>query len=124
MCIRDSGKGHPRGSGSYARVLGRYVRDEGVVELMDALWRMTIAPARRLETRVPALRNTGRMRIGGDAYLTLFDPETVIDRATYTDGAVASDGIEYVLVNGIPVVDDGQLVKNVRPGRPVRAGKY
>ena len=52
-----------------------------------------------------------------------FDPETVIDRATYTDGAVASDGIEYVLVNGIPIVDGGKLVENVRPGRPVRANQ-
>jgi dihydroorotase len=120
--IRD-GKGHPRGSGSYARVLGRYVREEGVVELMDALRRMTIAPAHRLETRVPAMRNKGRMRIGADADFTLFDPETVIDRATYTDGAVASDGIEYVLVNGIPIVDGGKLVENVRPGRPVRVSQ-
>ena len=117
--IRD-GKGHPRGSGSYARVLGRYVREEGVVNLMDALRRMTIAPARRLETRVPAMRNKGRMRIGADADFTLFDPETVIDRATYTHGAVASDGFEYVLVNGVPVVDRGKLVEGVRPGRPVR----
>jgi dihydroorotase len=87
---------------------------------MDALRRMTIAPARRLETRVPAMRNKGRMRIGADADFTLFDPETVIDRATYTHGAVASDGFEYVLVNGVPVVDRGKLVEGVRPGRPVR----
>ena len=99
------------------------MREEGVVELMDALRRMTIAPAHRLETRVPAMRNKGRMRIGADADFTLFDPETVIDRATYADGAVASDGIEYVLVNGIPIVDGGKLVEDVRPGRPVRANQ-
>ena len=85
---------------------------------------MTIEPARRLEARVPAMRTKGRIYAGADADLTVFDPETVIDRATYTNGAVPSEGFRYVLVNGVPIVDNGRFVEGVRPGRPIRVGKH
>ena len=114
--------GHPRGAGTFAKVLGRYVREQGALELMDALRKMTIEPARRLEAWVPALRNKGRIRVGSDADITVFDPETVIDRATYIYGSIPSDGIEYVLVNGVLVVDGGEVVEGFRPGRAVRVG--
>ena len=120
----ENGRGHPRGSGSYARVLGRYVREEGILNLMDALRRMTIEPARRLEARVPAMQTKGRIYAGADADITIFDPGTVIDRATYTNGAVPSEGFRYVLVNGVPIVDGGRFVENVRPGRPIRVGEH
>ncbi len=58
--------------------------------------------------------------MGSDADITVFDPETVIDRATYIDGSIPSDGIEYVLVNGVLVVDGGEVVEGVKPGRAVR----
>ena len=122
MVASDGGIGHPRGAGTFAKVLGRYVREQGALDLMDALGRMTIQPARRLEAWVPALRNKGRIRVGSDADITVFDPGTVIDRATYLDGSIPSDGIEYVIVNGVVVVDGGELVEGVRPGRAVRAG--
>ena len=116
-----NGRGHPRSSGSYSRVLGKYVREEGVLTLMDALRKMTIEPARRLEARVPAMRDKGRVRVGADADLTVFDPVTVIDRSTYTDATIPPEGIPYVLVNGVLVVDGGELVPGVRPGLAVRA---
>ncbi len=122
MVASDGGTGHPRGAGTFAKILGRYVRELGVLELMDALGRMTIQPARRLESWVPALRNKGRIRVGADADITVFDAATVIDRATYLDGSIPSDGIEYVIVNGVLVVDGGEIVEGVRPGRAVRAG--
>ncbi len=118
----ENGRGHPRTSGSYAKVLGRYVRDMGAVDLMDALRRMSLEPARRLAARVPAMNNKGRLRVGADADITVFDPETVIDRSTYMDATLTSEGMEYVLVNGVPVVDGGERVLDVRPGRAVRAG--
>ncbi|HUE88605.1 MAG TPA: amidohydrolase family protein [Vicinamibacterales bacterium] len=116
----ENGRGHPRTSGTYAKVLGRYVREEGVVDLMDALRRMTIEPARRLERRTPAMANKGRVRVGADADLTIFNPATVIDRATYEDASIPSAGIPYVIVGGQVVVDGGELT-GARPGRAIRA---
>jgi N-acyl-D-aspartate/D-glutamate deacylase len=116
----ENGRGHPRTSGTYAKVLGRYVRDEPVVPLMDALRRMTLEPARRLERRTPMMAAKGRIRVGADADLTIFDPATVIDRATYEDATRPSDGIPYVIVGGQVVVDRGTLT-SARPGRAVRA---
>ena len=116
----ENGRGHPRTSGTYAKVLGRYVRDEGVIDLMDALRRMTIEPARRLERRAPGMAAKGRVRVGADADLTIFNPATVIDRATYEDATIPSDGIPYVIVGGEVVVDGGELT-GARPGRAVRA---
>jgi N-acyl-D-aspartate/D-glutamate deacylase len=116
----EHGRGHPRTSGTYAKVLGRYVREEGAVPLMDALRRMTIEPARRLERRTPAMANKGRIRAGADADLTIFNPATVIDRATYEDASIPSAGIPYVIVGGQVVVDGGQLT-GAKPGRAIRA---
>ncbi len=116
-----AGTGHPRGAGTYARVLGVYVRQHHVLSLMDALRKMTLMPAQRLEARVPAMKNKGRVRAGADADLTVFDPERVIDRATFEKPAQYSAGIQYVLVNGTLVVRDGALVTGVAPGRGIRA---
>src|SRR6185503_11949529 len=73
----EHGRGHPRTSGTFAKVLGKYVREERAVPLMDALRRMTLEPARRLERRTPAMSGKGRIRAGADADLTIFDPATV-----------------------------------------------
>jgi dihydroorotase len=116
-----NGGGHPRGVGTYARVLGRYVREERLLDLMTALGKMTIMPAQRLEPFVPAMRRKGRLAVGADADVTVFDPARVIDRATYEKPAQFSEGIRHVLVGGTFVVRDEQLVPDVMPGRPVRA---
>ena len=116
----ENGRGHPRTSGTYAKVLGRYVRDERAIPLMDALRRMTLEPARRLEPRVPAMARKGRLAVGADADLTIFDPATVQDRATYENGAIPSAGIPYVVIGGELVVDNG-TVTGAKPGRAVRA---
>jgi N-acyl-D-aspartate/D-glutamate deacylase len=116
----ENGRGHPRTSGTYAKVLGRYVRDEGAIPLMEALRRMTSEPARRLEKRVPGMARKGRLAVGADADLTVFDPATVQDRATYENGAIPSAGIPFVVVGGQVVVEDG-AVTAARPGRAVRA---
>jgi dihydroorotase len=82
---------------------------------------MTLMPAQRLEKHAPIFRNKGRIRIGADADVTIFDPQRVIDKATYEDPLQYSEGIQFVLVNGVPVVKDGQLVDGVFPGRAARA---
>jgi N-acyl-D-aspartate/D-glutamate deacylase len=115
------GIGHPRTSGTYSKVLGRYVREAGTLSLVDALRKMTLMPARRLEGRVPAMRDKGRVRVGADADLTIFDPGRVIDRSTYRAPTLPPDGIRFVVVNGVPVVSQGTLVAGVAPGRAVRA---
>ncbi|MBM4188074.1 MAG: amidohydrolase family protein [Gemmatimonadetes bacterium] len=117
-----NGTGHPRGAGSFARVLGHYSRERKVLGLMDALSRMTILPARRLETAAPAMAKKGRLAVGADADITVFNPETVIDRATFQQPTQPSAGIPHVLVGGAFVVRDGQLVKGAMPGKPIRTG--
>ncbi len=116
----ENGRGHPRTSGTFAKVLGKYVREEKVVPLMDALRRMTLDPAHRLERRTPAMVNKGRIKTGADADLTIFDPATVIDRSTYEDATIPSAGIPYVIVGGEAVVDRGEVTA-ARSGRAIRA---
>ncbi len=117
----EDGQGHPRTSGTYSKVLGKYVREESVLTLMDALRRMTIGPARRLEGYVSAMERKGRLRVGADADITIFEEATVIDRSTYTNPTLPSEGIPYVLVNGVLVVQGGELVPDARPGRAIKA---
>jgi dihydroorotase len=119
MFASDGDPGHPRSAGTYGKILGSYVREQELLGLMDALRRMTILPARRLEAFVPAMANKGRLRVGVDADITVFDPATVIDRATYTSPSLPSEGFEYVLVNGVLVIDGGELVEGVRPGQAI-----
>jgi N-acyl-D-aspartate/D-glutamate deacylase len=116
----ENGRGHPRTSGTYAKVLGRYVRDEKGLSLTDAVRKMTLDPAKRLEARVPLMAAKGRIKLGADADLTIFDPATVIDRSTYEDATIPSVGIPYVIVAGQVVVDGGQVTA-ARPGRAIRA---
>jgi N-acyl-D-aspartate/D-glutamate deacylase len=97
------------------------VREEKALDLMTALKKMTLMPAQRLEKHAPIFGNKGRIRIGADADITIFDPQRVIDKATYEDPLQYSEGIQFVLVNGVPVVKDGQLVNGVFPGRAARA---
>jgi dihydroorotase len=114
-------KVHPRGQGTFARVLGHYVREERALELMTALRKMTLMPAQRLEKRAPMFRDKGRIRVGADADITIFDAARVIDKATFDEPMQYSEGIPFVFVNGVAVVKDSQLVSAVSPGRAARA---
>jgi N-acyl-D-aspartate/D-glutamate deacylase len=113
---------HPRAAGTFARVLGRYVRDERLLGLPAALAKMTIQPARRLEAGAPAMRRKGRLSLGADADITVFDPATVADRATLERPAQASTGITWVLVEGVVVRDPDGPRPDARPGRAIRSG--
>ena len=116
----SNGRAHPRGAGTFARILGHYVRDRQALTLMDALRKMTLLPAQRLEEVAPQMVNKGRVQIDADADLTIFDPGTVIDLATYDAPARYSEGIVHVLVGGTLVVQGGKLVDGVTPGQPIR----
>jgi len=97
------------------------VREKKLLSLMDAIGKMTILPARRVENVAAAMKNKGRVSVGADADITVFDPATVIDNATFEHPMELSGGIAQVLVNGQFVVRDGKTVKGVMAGRPVRA---
>lgn len=118
--IIRNGKGHPRGAGTFARFLGHYVREKKVVPGMEGLRKITLLPAQRLARAVPVMNRKGRVQVGADADLTLFDPHTISDRATFENPAQYSVGIHFVLVNGVIVVDQGKLLEDARPGQALR----
>lgn len=120
--LEPENNNHPRSTGCFTRTLGVYVRERKVLSLMDALAKMTIRPARRLEARAPALRRKGRLQRGADADITVFDPTTVSDRSTVANPAQEAVGIDYVLVNGQVVKSPEGLHKDVRPGTPITYG--
>lgn len=117
--VMQDGKGHPRAAGTFARVLAHYVRTERMLPLIEAVRKMSLMPAQRLETMLPEARRKGRLQVGADADIDVFDLATVSDRATDTAPAEPSVGFRFVLVNGTLVVRDGQVL-DARPGRALR----
>lgn len=114
---------HPRTAGTFSRVLGKYVREDRVIDLITAIEKMTLLPAKRLEGISPMMRFKGRIQIGADADITIFNPNTVVDKATFEKGLEFSSGIEYVMVNGTFVLKNGKTIIGVLPGQPVY-GKF
>jgi imidazolonepropionase-like amidohydrolase len=117
----QNGTGHPRTTGTFSKVLGRYVREAHSLSLMEAIRKMTLMPAQRLEARVPAMRQKGRLRVGADADITIFDAARVADRSTYREPSLSPVGIQHVIVNGVSVVANARAVDGVTPGKAVRA---
>jgi len=113
--------GHPRTTGTFSRVLGRYAREAHSLSLMEAIRKMTLMPAQRLEARAPAMRQKGRLRVGADADITIFDAARVLDRSTYREPSLSPVGIQHVIVNGVSVVANARPVDGVAPGTAVRA---
>ncbi|NBB73613.1 MAG: amidohydrolase family protein [Bacteroidetes bacterium] len=105
---------HPRAYGNFARLLGKYVREERVIPLEEAIHRLTALPAERLN-----IRHRGRLEPGYFADLALFDPEAIQDHATYEDPHQYATGMRHVIVNGTPVLRDGEPT-GATPGRFVR----
>ncbi|MFV0524256.1 MAG: amidohydrolase family protein [Acidimicrobiales bacterium] len=112
---------HPRASGTFSRLLGRYVREQGVLGLPDALAKITILPARRVEAMLPDLARKGRLQRGADADVVVFDPATVVDRATVASPELASVGVRFVLVEGTVALSDGEPRRDTRAGRALRS---
>ena len=113
---------HPRSCGTFSRFLRTMVRETGLMSLPEALRRCSLLPATFLSNASPAMARKGRVQVGSDADLVVFDIAEVTDRATYRDPATPSVGFKHVIVGGEPVVRDGELVPGTLPGRAVVGG--
>lgn len=118
--LPDDAISHPRSAGTFAKFL-RLARETDRVGLVEAVRRCSLLPAQILSPHVPVMRTKGRVQVGCDADLVVFDPDRVSDRASYTRPATASVGFDHVLVGGIAVVTDGELTDHL-PGRAVLGG--
>jgi dihydroorotase/N-acyl-D-amino-acid deacylase len=111
-------RGHPRGFGTFPRILGRYVRQDSVISLELAIRKMTSLAAQRV-----GLNDRGLLKPGMYADITVFDPATIIDNATFEQPSQLATGVSFVFVNGVPVVDGGQVTAAL-PGRALRGPGY
>lgn len=109
----------PFGIGTHAKILRQYVRESRALSVSDAIAKMTILPARMLDAYSPVMRRKGRIQLGADADLVVFDMGKVTDNASYAKPLSASTGFRYVIVNGVIVVDDDQMVEGALPGRRI-----
>jgi N-acyl-D-aspartate/D-glutamate deacylase len=119
MIASDGLEGHPRNAGTYSRVLAQYIREKGTITLMDALRKMSLMPAEMLERSTPTARQKGRLQEGADADIVVFNVSTITDRSTFEKPMEPSVGVRYLVVAGTLIVDEGKIVPDVFPGRPL-----
>jgi N-acyl-D-aspartate/D-glutamate deacylase len=112
---------HPRSSGSYSKVIRKYVNKDKLISITQAIKKMTIMPAKVLEPVVPEMKLRGRIQKGCYADLLLFDINKVKDNATYINGFETSSGMDYVIVNGKLLIENGQLLPNTFPGTGIKS---
>jgi N-acyl-D-glutamate deacylase len=118
--LPETAYAHPRSAGTYTRFLRQYVRERQAISLIDAIRKMTLIPAQILQPSVPQMADKGRIRIGADADIDVFDLTTIADKATFAKPAQTSVGMHWVIVNGVPVIENGVLNKKAFPGKAIR----
>ena len=111
---------HPRSAGTFAKILRSYVRERKLMTLTEALRKMTLMPAQTLETSVPQMKKKGRLQVGMDADIVVFDPATIADQATYAQPNQPAVGVQTLIVNGGVVIRNGELILDAEHGRPIR----
>lgn len=118
--LPDYAFAHPRSAGTYTRLLSYWVREQKTLSLVEAVQKASLIPAQILEASVPQMAKKGRLQVGMDADVIVFDPVTVRDRATFTQPNQTAEGMQHVFVNGVPVIRQGQLDMEAAPGKAVR----
>jgi len=111
---------HPRSAGCFSRFIARWVRERKAISLIEALRKTSLLPAQILERATPQMRKKGRLQVGADADIVVFDLATIQDRATFVAPSRLSQGMRHVVVNGEPIIRDGERIADARPGRPIR----
>jgi len=114
---------HPRSNGTFAKILRSYVRERELMTLQEALRKMTLMPAQTMEGFVPQMKKKGRLQVGMDADVVVFDLETIADVGTYQEPNRPAVGVQALLVNGVPVVAKGELITEAAPGQPIRRAR-
>ncbi|WP_316168596.1 MULTISPECIES: amidohydrolase family protein [unclassified Bradyrhizobium] len=118
--LPDDAVAHPRSSATFTKFLREWVIDRKAVPLMEGIAKCTLIPAQILEASTPVMRKKGRLQVGCDADIVAFDLQTLRDRADFLNMNRASEGVKHLLVHGEAVITDGMLMREARPGRPVR----
>jgi N-acyl-D-glutamate deacylase len=111
---------HPRSAGCYSRFLRMWVRERQVISWMDAIRKASLIPAQIMGEGTPMMQKKGRIQVGADADILVFDPETVAEKATFKESCQTSEGMKHVLVNGSFLIRDEQLDTEAFPGKAVR----
>ena len=118
--ISQNAFAHPRSAGTYTRLLSHWVRERKALSLSEAIAKSSLYPAQILEKSIHQMKNKGRIQEGMDADIIIFNPDLVKDKATFTEPAQPAVGMKYVLVNGVLVINNGELITNARPGQAIR----
>lgn len=118
--LPDGAFSHPRSNGTFAKVLRSYVRERNLMTLSEAIRKMSLMPAQTLEGFVPQMKQKGRLQVGMDADIVIFNPDTISDVGTYEEPNQPAVGVQTLLVNGVPVVETGKLILEAGPGQPIR----
>jgi len=116
---KDAG-GQPRTASTHAVILGKWVRELGALTLMQAIANSSYIPAKELGPHIPQFNTKGRLQVGMDADITVFDPKTVKANATWDDVAALNDGFHHTIVNGVFIFKDGEILTDVLPGQQIR----
>ncbi|NOD92606.1 amidohydrolase family protein [Ruegeria sp. HKCCD4884] len=118
--VPENAQSNPRSAGTFAKFLRVWVREDQLLDWPQAIAKVSLIPAQLFDGLVPSMERKGRLQVGMDADITVFDPDTISDRATIDKPAEASVGVEYLLVNGTVLISDGEIDTDLLPGKAIK----